>query len=349
MRPLPITNPSHTAIELEHIARDCKSTSQARRLRAIAMVMLGAERSEAARAQAVDTQSLRDWIVLYNEGGVDGLRPARRGGRRCRLSASPLEMVAGWIDAGPEVGEDVPSRFRLRDIAERIAAVFSVLYSLQGVRKLLRRLGFRHISARPRCIPRPTSLHRRISVGTSASWRLLRRMEPGRSRSDSRTRREQPARNAFAGLGPQGHPATDPARPPLRVLLPLLRCMPGTQARRRACLQPGKYCRNEPASRRHQRRGRTGKPCGRRPGRRRMAEVKGSGYSRQHLPAASSTLQPGTEPDGKRLRVPEIQSPRQPGLQTRRRCLHRCQDGMARIRGRSRPHQVNYKPKMGCG
>ena len=124
MRPLPNTNPSHTAIELEHIARDCKSSSQARRLRAIAMVMLGAERSEAARAQAVDTQSLRDWIVLYNEGGVDGLRPARRGGRRCRLSASPLEMVAGWIDAGPEVGEDVPSRFRLRDIAERIAAVF---------------------------------------------------------------------------------------------------------------------------------------------------------------------------------------------------------------------------------
>ena len=149
MRPLPNTNPSHTAIELEHIARDCKSSSQARRLRAIAMVMLGAERSEAARAQAVDTQSLRDWIVLYNEGGVDGLRPARRGGRRCRLSASPLEMVAGWIDAGPEVGEDVPSRFRLRDIAERIAAVFSVLYSLQGVRKLLRRLGFRHIPARP--------------------------------------------------------------------------------------------------------------------------------------------------------------------------------------------------------
>ena len=50
MRPLPITNPSHTAMELERIARDCKSSSQARCLRAIEMVMRGAERSEAARA-----------------------------------------------------------------------------------------------------------------------------------------------------------------------------------------------------------------------------------------------------------------------------------------------------------
>ncbi len=102
MRPLPITNRSHTGMELEQIARDCKSSSKARRLRAIAMVMRGAERSEAARAQGVDTQTLRDWIVLYNDGGVEGLRPARCGGRRCRLSAIQLEMVAGWVDAGPE-------------------------------------------------------------------------------------------------------------------------------------------------------------------------------------------------------------------------------------------------------
>ena len=149
MRPLPITNRSHTGMELEQIARDCKCPSQARRLRAIAIVLLGAGRSEAARAQGVDTQTLRDWIVLYNEGGVEGLRPGRRGGRRCRLSAWQLEMVAGWVDAGPEAGADAPSRLRLRDIRGRIAAVFSRRYSLEGVRNLLRRLGFRHLSPRP--------------------------------------------------------------------------------------------------------------------------------------------------------------------------------------------------------
>ena len=108
MRLLPITNPSHTGVELEQIARDCKSSSQAQCLRAIAMVMRGAERPEAARAQGIDTKTLRDWIVLYNEGGVEGLRPARRGGRRCQLSASQLETVAGWGDDPPGIPPKPP-------------------------------------------------------------------------------------------------------------------------------------------------------------------------------------------------------------------------------------------------
>ena len=70
MRPLPITNRSHTGMELKQIAWDCKGSSQARRLRAIAMVLLGVDRSEAARAQGVDTQTLRDWIVLNNYAGT---------------------------------------------------------------------------------------------------------------------------------------------------------------------------------------------------------------------------------------------------------------------------------------
>ena len=48
-------------------------------------------------------------------------------------------------------------------------------------------------------------------------------------------------------------------------------------------------------------------------------------------------------------RVTEIQSPRQPGLPGRRGCLCRRQSGMARVRGRSRPHQIHQKPKTGCG
>ncbi len=111
MRPLPITNPSHTAMELEQIAREYKCASQARRLRAVRLqlILRDGERSEAARAQGVDTRSLRDRIVLYNVRGVEGLRPARGGGRRCRLSAAQLEVVEGWVDAGPEAGADAPS------------------------------------------------------------------------------------------------------------------------------------------------------------------------------------------------------------------------------------------------
>ena len=46
---------------------------------------------------------------------------------------------------------------------ERIAATFSVRYSLEGVRKLLRRLGFRHISPRP--------LHPRADLAAQEDFR----------------------------------------------------------------------------------------------------------------------------------------------------------------------------------
>lgn len=205
MRPLPITNPSHTGMELEQSARVCKSSPQARRLRAIAMVMRGAERSEAARAQGVDTQTLRDWIVLYNDGGVEGLRPARRGGRRCRLR----RRSGGGSRAGSTPVRK-PGRMRRRGFVCAISRNGWQRFFCYGIRwkgsgSCCAGWGS-GMSRHGRCIPRPTSRHRRISAGASASWRPLRRMEPGRSRSGSRTRREQAGEECSRGSGPARAP-----------------------------------------------------------------------------------------------------------------------------------------------
>ena len=149
MFPLPITNRSHTTEELEQFARECKDEHWARRLRAIAMALRGISRTEIGRAQGVGTQTVRDWVILYNEGGVDGLRPLSRGGSRCRLSDEQQETVREWVEAGPEPEADAPSRFRLCDIMKRIGEEFGIEYSLEGVRQLLLRLDFRHMSPRP--------------------------------------------------------------------------------------------------------------------------------------------------------------------------------------------------------
>ena len=146
---LPILNRSHTAEELEQFARDCKDERWARRARAIAMVLRGVSRTEVGRAQGVGVQTVRDWVILYNRGGVDGLRPLPRGGSRCRLSEEQQETVRKWVEAGPQPEDEAPSRFRLSDIVKRIKAVFGIQYSLEGVRQLLLRLGFRHVSPRP--------------------------------------------------------------------------------------------------------------------------------------------------------------------------------------------------------
>ena len=46
---------------------------QARRLLAIAAVLDGASRAEAARIGGMDRQTLRDWVIRFNEQGPDGL------------------------------------------------------------------------------------------------------------------------------------------------------------------------------------------------------------------------------------------------------------------------------------
>src|SRR5262249_42479064 len=50
-----------------------ETRAQARRLLAIAAVLDGASREEAARIGGMDRQPPRDWVIRFNEQGPDGL------------------------------------------------------------------------------------------------------------------------------------------------------------------------------------------------------------------------------------------------------------------------------------
>jgi Winged helix-turn helix len=78
---------------VEIMRRDCSvsqraeaartvDAKQARRILAIAMVLDGHARLLAAQACGMDRQTLRDWVIRYNEDGVAGLdaRPLYRTG-----------------------------------------------------------------------------------------------------------------------------------------------------------------------------------------------------------------------------------------------------------------------------
>jgi transposase len=60
----------YTADEVRRLAKDA---AQARRLLAIAAVLDGASRTEAARIGGMDRQTLRDWVIRFNDQGADGL------------------------------------------------------------------------------------------------------------------------------------------------------------------------------------------------------------------------------------------------------------------------------------
>jgi transposase len=118
---------------------------------AIAHVLDGARRGEAAALCGMDRQSLRDWVHRYNADGLAGLsnRPPG-GGPSCRLTEAQQAELAGWVEAGPDPQEDGVVRWRRQDLQRRVSDRLGVRLHERSIGKLLKRLGFSHVSVRPR-------------------------------------------------------------------------------------------------------------------------------------------------------------------------------------------------------
>ncbi len=65
-----------SSTELRGLARAERDGRVARRLLAIANALEGMSRSQAARLAGMDRQTLRDWVIRYNEAGRRGLATA---------------------------------------------------------------------------------------------------------------------------------------------------------------------------------------------------------------------------------------------------------------------------------
>ena len=71
---LAVRRSEHNADELRRFAAKSGDGSQVRRLLAIALVLEGYSRTEAAEFSGMDRQTLRDWVHRYNDEGIDGLK-----------------------------------------------------------------------------------------------------------------------------------------------------------------------------------------------------------------------------------------------------------------------------------
>ena len=81
-----ITRHEPGAGELRREAARCRDARAARRMLALALVLEGSSREEAARAAGMDRQTLRDWVRRYNAEGLPGLHDRHRSGRKPRLT-----------------------------------------------------------------------------------------------------------------------------------------------------------------------------------------------------------------------------------------------------------------------
>lgn len=139
-----------SASELRRLARETRDVNQSRRLLSLAAVLDGMSRADAARAGGMDRQTLRDWVHRFNEAGPEGLKDAWYGGPQPRLSPEQKAELAVIVEAGPDPEVDGVVRWRRIDLKRVIEERFGVAYHERYVGKLLKELGFSHMSARPR-------------------------------------------------------------------------------------------------------------------------------------------------------------------------------------------------------
>lgn len=128
-----------------------RDAAASRRMLALALVLEGLTRTEAARAAGMDRQTLRDWVHRYNAEGLAGLRDrVGETGPKRRLSSEQETELADWVRRGPDLATDGVVRWRRADLARVIAERFGIVLAERSVGHVLRRLDFRRLCVRPR-------------------------------------------------------------------------------------------------------------------------------------------------------------------------------------------------------
>ena len=138
-----------TAVVLRKLAKAEGDVRVARRMLAIANALCGMSRKDAAEAAGMDRQALRDWVVRYNEHGLDGLCDRWGEGRPARLEAHEQAELARIILAGPDPETDGISAYTLEDLARICGLRFGKTFHASSMSRVVRRLGCSRQKARP--------------------------------------------------------------------------------------------------------------------------------------------------------------------------------------------------------
>ena len=138
-----------TPVGLRREAKVETDTRIARRILAIANALSGMSREAAARSAGMDRQTLRDWVVRYNEYGLDGLADRARDGRPPKLEAHEKAELVAIVLAGPDPEKSGISAFTRDDLARILEERFGKRLAATSIGRILRELGLSRQKARP--------------------------------------------------------------------------------------------------------------------------------------------------------------------------------------------------------
>lgn len=166
------------AVGLRRLARHSKDANQARRLLALATIYAGGTRTQAAEVGGVGLQIVRDWVVRFNADGPDRLIDGKAPGNSPRLDDKQRLALAQLIEAGPIPAVHGVVRWRLVDLAQWIWDEFQITVSQTTLGRVLRKMGYRKLSARPRHHAQSPDAATVFKKTSPPAWRRSRPVRP---------------------------------------------------------------------------------------------------------------------------------------------------------------------------
>ncbi len=161
----------YTAGEVRQLAKRAKDGPQARRLLAIAAVLDGASRTDAAAIGGMDRQTLRDWVIRFNAQGPDGLFNIPSPGMPPKLDGTHRAFLARLVEEGPIPAADGVVRWRACDLIMRLYEEFGLSVSDDTIYRTLKDLGFAHVSARPKAYRQDPEAIEAYKKTSPTAWR----------------------------------------------------------------------------------------------------------------------------------------------------------------------------------
>lgn len=140
----------YTGDDCRSLARESADANQTRRLLALASIYDGGSRSHAAKLGGVGLQVIRDWVLRFNVDGPEGLIDRKAPGAEPKLTPKQLQALVDILEQGPIPAIHGVVRWRLIDLAAWVHEEFGVTLSEAAMSRLVRRLGYAKLSARPR-------------------------------------------------------------------------------------------------------------------------------------------------------------------------------------------------------
>ena len=144
-----ITRTEHSASDFRRLASREKDGQVVRRLLALALVLAGHSRTDAAQMNGMDRQTLRDWVHRYNADGVAGLISRVSAGPTPVLNEAEMAELRELVLNGPDPAADEVVRWRCIDLREKVAQRFSVSAHKRTIAKWLRGMKLTRLQPRP--------------------------------------------------------------------------------------------------------------------------------------------------------------------------------------------------------